>query len=251
MVKSLRLFKRVQRLHVVVLFFLIPLSCLIYSSASHRALIYSNDFLTPEHVSDWVMEGPGQLKFKDGWMEMYSPYQKMHHVYWCPETFPESFVAEWQVQNLNPEAGLLIIFFAATGLEGQDIFDTTLVERDGRFFQYIQGDLKSYHISYYANAEHNPDRGSSNLRKNNTFSLLQSGPVGIPTHSTAVHTIKLLKRKEHIRLFVDDREVINYRDRLPVVNGVNIGSPLLGGKIGFRQMRWSHFRYRNFRVYAL
>jgi hypothetical protein len=39
--------------------------------------------------------------------------------------------------------------------------------------------------------------------------------------------------------FVDDRKIIDYTDQ---------AAPLGSGKIGFRQMQWSHFRYRNFRV---
>jgi len=30
-------------------------------------------------------------------------------VFWCPREFPESFVAEWTMQNLEIDAGLSII----------------------------------------------------------------------------------------------------------------------------------------------
>jgi len=30
----------------------------------------------------------------------------MHHVYWCPKTFPGSFVTEWEAQNMKTDAGL-------------------------------------------------------------------------------------------------------------------------------------------------
>ena len=36
-------------------------------------LIYQNDLSSAESVKDWVMEGPGELAFSDGWMEMWSP----------------------------------------------------------------------------------------------------------------------------------------------------------------------------------
>ncbi len=76
-------------------------------------LIYENTLASKADVKDWIMEGPGVTEFKDGWMEMYSPHEKFHHVFWCPKDFPGSFVAEWELQNLEPDAGLVIIFFSA------------------------------------------------------------------------------------------------------------------------------------------
>lgn len=215
------------------------------------ALLYHADMHTPSSVAEWIMEGDAQVAFRDGWMEMYSPEKAAHHVFWCPQDFPESFIASWEVQNLAVDSGLLIVFFAATGVDGQDIFDQSLPARDGTFTQYTEGKIKSYHISYYANVAHEPGRVHVNLRKNNTFSLLQSGGEGIPTHSTNIHQLKLIKEGAHIRLFIDERKVIDYVDDSAVVKGIDTGAAISVGKIGFRQMQWSHFRYRNFKVWEL
>ncbi|UTF60421.1 DUF1961 family protein [Gilvimarinus sp. DA14] len=214
-------------------------------------LLYRADFASAESVSDWVMEGPGEVYFDQGWMTMLSPDEQGHHVFWCPQEFPDNFIATWDAQNLYLEAGLVIVFFAASGVNGEDIFSPDLALRDGTFTQYTEGDIKSYHISYYANAAHNPSRGHANLRKNNTFSLLQKGELGIPTESTRPHEITLVKEGSRIRLYVDERKVIDYTDDTPMVDGVDTGPSLAGGKMGFRQMKWTQFRYRNFRVYAL
>lgn len=214
-------------------------------------LLYSNPLSQASDVADWVMEGPGEVTFSDGWMRMYSPNQAMHHVFWAPVQLPDSFVAEWQAQSLNSEAGLVIVFFAAKGVGGESIFDPSLPERDGTFTQYTEGAIRSYHISYYANAAHNPDRGHANLRKNNTFSLLQQGEVGIPTHSNQVHQIRLIKQQAHIRLYVDNRLVIDYTDNQPVVDGVNTGPALTNGALGFRQMQWTDFQYRALQIWAI
>ena len=214
-------------------------------------LLYDNSLNDRQNVNDWIMEGPGNTKFINGWMQMHSPNEQGHHVFWCPIEFPDSFIAQWEVQNLKYDAGLVIVFFAAKGTNGEDIFDPTLPARDGTFDQYTLGKIKSYHISYYANAAHNPDRAHANLRKNNTFSLLQQGQKGIATLSSAIHQIRLLKQANHIQLFIDDRKVIDYVDDQPTVNGVDTGRPLEGGKIGFRQMQWTHFQYRNFKVWDI
>lgn len=188
------------------------------------------------------MEGPGEIAFNQGWMTMFSPNKAMHHVFWCPENFPASFIAEWEAQNLDTDAGLAIIFFAAAGLNGEDIFDSQLTPRDGSFDQYTLGDIRSYHISYYANAAHNRNRGHANLRKNNTFSLLQKGEEGIPSVSRSIHQLRLIKQGPAISFWVNNKKVIDYRDTAPVWGS---------GKIGLRQMQWSKFRYRNFKVWQL
>lgn len=214
-------------------------------------LLYQTSLASEADTAHWIMEGEAVVEHRDGWMEMQSPNRDAHHVFWCPEDFPESFIASWEVQNLNPDAGLLIVFLAAKGDQGEDIFDPSLPARDGTFDQYTEGRIKSYHLSYYANVAHEPGRSHVNLRKNNTFSLLQSGGEGIAATSEAVHKIQLVKERDHIRLWIDGRKVIDYRDDQPLVAGVDTGPALGSGKIGFRQMQWSHFRYRNFQVHAL
>ena len=212
-------------------------------------LLYESTMKTPESVQGWKMEGLGTVSFQDGWMQMFSPDEKSHHVYWCPETFPNSFVAEWEAQNRETDAGLSIVFFAAKGENGEDIFAPTLPKRNGDFKQYTVGKIVSYHISYYANAAHNPNRGHANLRKNNynnRFILVQKGQEGIPTKSKKSHKIRLIKNGSHIVMFVDDRKVIDWTD-----DGQKYGPVYTDGKIGFRQMRWTYFQYRNFKVWSL
>ena len=209
-------------------------------------LLYESSMLDSESVKGWKMEGPGEVTFADGWMNMYSPNEKMHHVYWCPRTLPERFVAEWEAQNLHPEAGLCIVFFAAKGENGEDIFDPKLPTRNGDFEQYTKGRIVSYHISYYANAPHNPDRSHAHLRKNNMFTLVQKGTQGIATKSRNVHKICLVKDGPHITMYVDGRKIIDWTD-----DGKKYGPIHTDGRIGFRQMKWTQFRYRNFKVWAL
>ncbi|MCU4677261.1 YesU family protein [Catenovulum sp. 2E275] len=220
-------------------------------TAEKGSLIYANALSSPDDVNDWVMEGPGKLEFNDGWMQMYSPNEQMHHVFWCPQEFPDSFIAEWEAQNLKTDAGLVILFFAAKAVNGEDIFAPHLPKRDGTFSQYTEGEIKSYHISYYTNAAHNPDRGHANLRKNNTFSLLQMGEEGIKAQSTQPHKIRLVKQNAHIQMFIDERKVIDYIDNQAFIEGVDTGKALTDGKIGFRQMQWTKFQYRNFKVWAI
>ena len=209
-------------------------------------LIYDNTFVSANAVSDWVMEGPGKVEFQDGWMEMFSPQEEFHHVFWCPKDFPGSFIAEWEAQNLNTEAGLCILFFSAQGKNGEDIFDASFPLRDGTFSQYTKSEkLNAYHISYYANGKGNPGRDISHLRKNSGFHLVQQEEPGIPVASKEIHKLKLMKDGSRIIMYVEDRKIIDWTDQK------EYGPVLQEGKIGFRQMQWTHFRYKNFKVWEL
>jgi len=220
---------------------------------SKGSLLYETEMDSPSELEGWSMEGPGEVEFREGWMHMRSPGEEMHHVYWCPERFPESFVAQWEAQNLETDAGLCIVFFAAMGTDGQSIFSGRLPERDGEFLQYVgnydqtgEGAIRNYHISYYANAARNPDRGHANMRKNPGFHHVAQGPEGIPTESEKIHQITLVKDGAHVSMWVDERKIIDWTD-----TGEIGGEPYGAGYIGLRQMKWTHFRYRNFKVWKL
>lgn len=210
-------------------------------------LLYESSMSSAEAVKDWVMEGPGVIEFKEGWMNMYAPNEEYHHVFWCPEDFPASFIAEWELQNLETDAGLCIIFFSALGNNGESIFDPLFPKRDGTFKTYTKSKyFNNYHISYYANTKDNRAREVAHLRKNSGFDKVQIGEPGIPLKSEAVHKMRLVKDGAHITCFVDRRKVIDWTD-----DGKEYGPVLKGGKMALRQMKWTHFRYRNFKVWEL
>jgi len=143
---------------------------------------------------------------------MFSPDEKWHHVFWCPQNIPDSFIAEWEAQNMETDAGLCIIFFTARGINGEDIFNANLPKRDGTFRLYTKEKLNCYHISYYANNPKRPDRGDSHLRKNKGFNLVFTGEEGVPTKSTKIHEIRLIKYGAYIIFYVDDRKIIDWID---------------------------------------
>ncbi|MCP4642269.1 MAG: DUF1961 family protein [bacterium] len=213
-------------------------------------VLYESSFAAPDSVEGWVLEGPGLLSFEGGWMTMASakpdsPKKDGHIVHWCPNDFPESFVAEWEMQ-ITSESGLCIVFFAARGVNGEDIFDPALPKRTGIFRQYHSGAISCYHISYYASTPSSPGRITSNLRKNRGFHLVSNGPPGINPGSHAMHAVRLVKDGPHLQLLVDDEVIIDFTD-----DGKRYGPVLEGGKIGLRQMQWTKAQYRNFRVREL
>lgn len=228
----------------IILFLSLYALSAVAQECAKGELLYSNTLSSEIQLSGWKMEGPGKLEFTDAGMRMFSANEAGHHVLWCPVDFPENFVAEWEVQNLETDAGLCIIFFAGKGLKGEDIFDPSLPKRDGAFTGYTKGAINNYHISYYANPKNEPERETAHLRKNKGFHKVQEGEPGIPVNSTAVHQLQLVKFDGRIILKIDGRKVIDWTD-----DGEKFGNILTNGKIGFRQMKWTHFAYRNFSVW--
>lgn len=237
--------RRIDKIYFFLLL-LVPLNN--YSQNVNKGnLIYNNSLSTKESIKDWVLEGPAKIEFQNNWLNLYSPNEEGHHVFWCPKDFPGNFIAEWEAQNQAIDAGLCIIFFCAKGLKGESIFDSLMPKRtSGIFTDYTKGAMNDYHISYYANGRDNPNRETANLRKNKGFNLVQTGEIGIPVQSTAIHKMKLVKSGGKILLYIDDRKVIDWTD-----DGIKYGKILEEGKIGFRQMQWTHFAYRNFKVWEI
>ncbi len=231
---------------VLFIVLLTGMSCnTIAQDISKGKLLYENTLADAGKVKDWVMEGPGKIEFQKDGMHMYSPDEKGHHVFWCPVDFPSNFIAEWEAQDIEIDAGLCIVFFAAKGLKGESIFDSTLPKRtEGTFTDYTKGAMNDYHISYYANGKDHPGREFANLRKNKGFNLVLTGEMGIPLDSKAVSKVRLVKYGGHILMYIDERKIIDWLD-----DGVKYGKILEGGKIGFRQMQWTHFAYKNFKVW--
>ncbi len=96
------------------------------------------------------------------------------------------------------------------------------------------------------NGKDKPAREISHLRKKSGISKVQTGEPGIPVQSSAIHKMKLINDGAHIVMFVDEQKIIDWTD-----DGTEYGPVLEDGKIGLRQMKWTHFRYRNFKVWDL
>lgn len=209
--------------------------------------LYKTNMASAANMEGWRLEGPGEVTYEDGWMVMQSlrpDGPEGHVVIWCPVDFPDNFAAEWEFQLLSEE-GLCIAFFSAKGRNGEDIFDPSLQPREGIFGRYVEGDIDSYHISYFADTPLNPRR-TTNLRKNHGLNLVASGPAGVQPNSSANHKVTLVKQGSRIRMAVDGRLIIDFAD-----DGKTFGPALRDGKIGLRQMQWTKGRYRNFRVSEL
>jgi hypothetical protein len=205
--------------------------------------IYSNPLSGDEDLKGWVMEGDGVSSFPMNRMRLEGTRdpeegQEANIVFWCPEDFPDHIGISWDFYPVR-EPGLCILFFAAQGKNGEDLFDEKLEKREGSYNQYHHGDINALHISYFRRKHPNEVAFTTcNLRKSFGFHLVAQGADPIPSVSDAVGPY-------HIELIKDGPEVLfgigkPDKDMLTLFkwtdDGASTGPILSGGKIGFRQM---------------
>ncbi|MGI5893621.1 MAG: DUF1961 family protein [Candidatus Merdivicinus sp.] len=218
-----------------------------------KTLIYQNPLEKASDVEGFVMEGEASVTFENGRMQMKnlldpSLGQKSNFVYWCPEIFPADVEITWDFYPLQ-EPGLCMLFFAATGIHGEDLFDPSLAKRDGQYRGYHSGDINAFHVSYFRRKQAD-ERAfhTCNLRKSKGFYLVAQGADPIPDADEAVNPyhIRLIKKGNEIRFLINDLESFRFVD-----DGTTYGPLFGGGRIGFRQMAPMIAEYSNLCVYAI
>lgn len=216
-------------------------------------LIYENPLSCEGDIEGFVLEGSAQVSFPEGRLRLENALsaeegQKANYVLWCPQDFPSDVRIEWKFLPLK-EPGLAILFFAAKGRQGEDIFDSALAKRTGEYAQYHHGDINAFHVSYFRRKE--PDERAlhtCNLRKSYGFYLVAQGGDPIPDADECreMYRIALEKKGDTVRFLVEDVEVFRFVD-----DGETYGPLLSGGKIGFRQLAPMIGEYADLKVYAL
>lgn len=214
-------------------------------------VIYENKLSCEKDVEGFVMEGSAQVYFENGRMRMKNSLsselgQKANFVYWCPENFPDDVIIEWKFRPVE-EPGLAILFFSASGVGGEDIFDEKLQKRDGQYNLYHSGDINAYHVSYFRRMwEDERAFHTCNLRKSKGFYLVAQGGDPIPDADECrdFYNMRVVKYKNTVAFYIDDLEIFNWQD-----DGKTYGKVLSGGKIGFRQMAPLIGEYSDLRVF--
>ena len=159
--------------------------------------------------------------------------QRANYVYWCDWIFPDHIMMTWEFRPIR-EPGLAILFLAAEGTGGEDIFSEQLQKRTGEYPMYHHGDINAYHISYFRRKE--PDERNfqtCNLRKSYGFHLVAQGADPIPDVEDVQGTyhLKVVKQGNRLEFFIDSLKIFAYED-----DGKTYGARLKGGRIGFRQL---------------
>lgn len=218
-----------------------------------REKIYDNPLSAEADVQGFQLEGQAKISFPRGRMRLASTRdpvegQRSHFVLWCPQDFPDNIAISWYAWPLE-EPGLCMLFFAATGRNGEDIFDPGLSRRTGEYDQYRYGDINALHASYFRRklpqerAFH-----TCNLRKSHGFHLVTRGGDPIPDADeiSGPYRILVVKYGAEVALWIDDLQIFSWRD-----DGEKYGPVLGAGKIGFRQMAPLVAEYEDLQVHRV
>ncbi len=220
--------------------------------------IYENPLASPADVDGFRMEGEGAVSFPLGRMRLEGTRnpqegQKANIVYWCPQDLADNIAISWDFYPIR-EPGLCILFFAARGRNGEDLFDSSLAQRHGPYDQYHHGDIDALHVSYFRR-KHPSERAftTCNLRKSYGFHLVAQGADPIPSVPDAQgpYRIELIKAGPHVRFSIGQGEHPALELFHWVDDGQSTGPVLGGGRIGFRQMTPMIGEYANLKVHAV
>lgn len=216
-------------------------------------LIYDNPLASEKDVEGFVLEGKAKITFPNGKLRLENALsaaegQKANYVYWCDRVFPSDIMITWDFLPIE-EPGLAIMFFAAWGRKGEDLFDPSLQKRTGEYPLYHHGDIDAFHISYFRRKE--PDERAfhtCNLRKSYGFYLVSQGADPIPDAKDASepYHMKIVKKGARIEFYVNDLMSFSFDD-----DGTKYGPLLTEGRIGFRQLAPMVGEYSDLKVYEI
>lgn len=218
-------------------------------------LVYENPLSSPGDIAGFRMEGDGVATFPMGRMRMEgtrdpSEGQAANIVHWCDRAFPDDIEISWEFTPIR-EPGLCILFFAAAGRNGEDLFDPALEPRSGPYDQYHHGDINALHVSYFRRKAA-PERGftTCNLRKSYGFHLVAQGGDPIPSvpDTRPPYRVCVVKAGPHVQFSIGNTDhdplvLFHWQD-----DGELTGPVLAGGRIGFRQMTPMIGEYANLTV---
>ena len=248
-------------------------------AAVELELAYSNDFSGDDRIdreTDFVADGkrtglpgPGAEWIAEGWggadicagklwvapaafktcgEKVKSPRQDPSHmVVWNKNRFPANMMFEFTVNHNGSDNGLTLVFFAAEGDQGQDIFNLDLPPRNGVYRNYNKGRLKNYTVSYWSRNQ-KPSlvlRGeaySNRIRKNPGANVLATNASLTDKCNDCDFGVRILKIGGHITAEINGT----------VVNHVTDTDPHGGGYIGLRSMQGvNKVSYDNFKVWSV
>ncbi|WP_458781082.1 DUF1961 family protein [Arthrobacter sp. D3-16] len=199
-------------------------------------MLYSNPLNGPGDVADWVAEGPLSLGSHDGALELSGSLDDeefgdhAHWTFWCPEEFPDGIRISWEFRPLE-EPGLAMLFLAANGHGGRDLFSPGLLPRTGYYPQYHSGDMDALHVSYLRH-KYPSERAfrTCNLRKSAGFELVAQGADPLPPAEDAVdfYRMEVVKDGRNVGFSINGLPLFDWQDPSDQVLG--------GGYLGFRQM---------------
>lgn len=212
-------------------------------------LLYENPLASHSDIVGFREEGEIAITFPRERMRMENKVDRgedrmAHFVYWCPEDFPDHISVSWDFRPLS-DAGLAMVWIAAKGRDGKNIFAPSLAVRNGSYKQYHHGDINALHISYFRRNPSEIGFRTCNLRKSYGFHMVAQGGDPLPDakYAEQPYRIEVVKSGPYLQFSMNDIPLFHWTDP-----GEEFGPVLSDGKIGFRQMAGLIGEYANLQV---
>jgi hypothetical protein len=209
----------------------------------------------PAPDAEWIAEGWGGAEVRNGRLivapshfdasgkpQAIEPGRRSHMVVWNSRIFPADFLLEFEMSPCGSANGLTIVFFCASGLNGEDIFDLSLPPRRAEYKAYHSGEMANYTDSYWSR-NNEAESLSNRMRKNPGFKQVAEGPSLTTGPTDVTHRLRILKSGAHIEVEVNGKVVNKWDDP---------ERPHGAGRIGLRSMEGvTMVAYDNFKVWRL
>jgi hypothetical protein len=214
----------------------------------------------PDPAAEWIAEGQGGAQVCGGRLHV-SPVpfkscgqpvdregrEPSHMVVWNKARFPADMLLEFTVNHHGSDDGLTLVFIAAEGMDGEDVFDLSLPPREGVYRNYNRGQLKNYTVSYWSRNKKPSlvERGeqyTNRMRKNPGANKLSTEYSRTDKCNDCDYRIRILKSGGFIAVEINGE----------VVNQFTDPDPLGSGFIGLRNMMGvDRVSYDDFGVWSL
>jgi len=214
----------------------------------------------PDPGAEWIAEGWGGADVCGGklWVapaafdhcgerEQNPASEPSHMVVWNKNRFPADMMFEFTVNHHGSDNGLTLVFFAAKGLDGEDIFDRVLPPRNGVYRNYNKGQLANYTVSYWSRNKKpslvaKREQYTNRIRKNPGANILATDDSLTDKCSDCDFDVRVLKVDGEITVAINGT----------VVNRVTDPDPHGGGYIGLRSMEGvDRVSYDEFKVWSV
>ena len=145
-------------------------------------------------------------------------------VVWNRRRFPADMLFEFTVNHHGSDDGLTLVFLAATGLEGQGIFDLGLPPRHGVYRNYNRGHLKNYTISYWSRNQkpslvERGERYTNRIRRNPGANKLATEYSRTDKCSDCDFHVRVLKSDGQLAVEINGQVVNRVTDQNPLGAG--------------------------------
>ena len=214
----------------------------------------------PDPEAEWVAEGWGGAEVCGGnlWVapvafeacgeRVQIPASEISHmVVWNKNRFPADMMFEFTVNHHGSNNGLTLVFFAAEGVEGQDIFDLELPPRNGVYRNYNKSRLKNYTVSYWSRNKKpslvaKGEQYTNRIRRNPGANILATNDSLTDKCNDCDFKVRILKVGGEITVEINGT----------VANHVTDPDPHGGGYIGLRSMEGvDKVSYDDFKVWSV